>query len=80
MAATQKTEEKKSNKGKFTFPTHTVNVTELQSNKKSGNSPFLHQPSFSGLSLCSSKKIPPPFPPPPKKKHFEIKSILTFLL
>ena len=31
---TQMTEEPKSNKGNLTFPSHTVNMIELQSNKK----------------------------------------------
>ena len=31
---TQKTEDLKSNKGNFTFPTYRVNATELYSNKK----------------------------------------------
>ena len=30
----QKIEELKRNKGNFTFPTHTINVIELQSNRK----------------------------------------------
>ena len=39
------------------FPTHRVNVIEMQRNKKSGNPPFLHQPPpLSGLSPLSSKK------------------------
>ena len=64
---TQKTENPKSNKGNLTFPTHLVNVIELQSNKKSGN-----PPSFSVLSPLSSKKLCTPQvtqfledPPPP---------------
>ena len=47
---TQKTEDLKSNKGNLTPPhthTHTVNVTELQSNKKMTTpTPFLHQTPF----------------------------------
>ena len=40
----QKTEEPKRNKGNFTFPTYTtVNVIELQSNKKSGNTPYFNK-------------------------------------
>ena len=31
----QKTDDPKSNEGNLTFPTHTVNVIELQSNKRS---------------------------------------------
>ena len=55
----QKTEEPKRNKGNFTFPTYTtVNVIELQSNKKSGNTPYFNINSpFSVLSPISSKKI-----------------------
>ena len=53
-------------------------MTELNCKvvKKIGNSPFLHKPPFSSLSLLSRKKIhspqviqflegPPPPPPPP---------------
>ena len=39
----QKTGEPKRNKGNFTFPTYaTVNVIELESNKKSGNTPYFN--------------------------------------
>ena len=55
---TQKTEEPKSNKGNLTFPSHTVNMIELQSNKKWQPFPwFLHQRHFIGLSPLSSKKF-----------------------
>ena len=60
---TQKTEDPKSNKGNLTFPTHTVNVIELNCKiiKKVAIPPFLHQPpSFSGLSCLSSKKFRTP--------------------
>ena len=36
---TQKTEDPKSNTGNFTFPSHTLNVIELWSNKKVATSP-----------------------------------------
>ena len=41
-----KTEELKSNKGNFTFPTHRVNVIKMWSNKKSGNPHFYINPPF----------------------------------
>ena len=61
---TRKTEDPKGNKGNLTFPSHTLNVIEMQSNKKvkSGNSSFLNQHPFPGLypisrkSLCTSTK------------------------
>ena len=62
---TQKTEELKSNKGNFTFPTNTVHMIEQQSNKKMATHPlFLHQPSppFTGLFYFCSK--------PPKWQNF----------
>ena len=44
---------------------HTVNVIELQSNKKSDNGPpLLQQPSFSGLSPPFKQNILYPPPPP----------------
>ena len=53
---TQNTEYPKSNERNLTFPPHTVNVIELQSNKKVATPTFLHQPlPFPGLS---------PLPPP----------------
>ena len=46
---------------------HTVNVIELQSNKKSDNGPpLLQQPSFSGLSPPFKQNILYPPPPPPQ--------------
>ena len=46
---TRNTKDLKSNIGDLTFPTHTVNVIELSSNKKVATPPaFLHQ-------------LPPPF-------------------
>ena len=59
---TQKTEEPKGNKGNLTFPSHAVNMTELESNKKVATPPPLPiKPPFTGLSPLSSKKfcIPP---------------------
>ena len=55
---TQKTKEPKSNKENFTFLSHTVNMIELQSNKKVATPLFLLQPPppFTGLSPLSSKK------------------------
>ena len=41
---TQKTKEPKSNKENFTFLSHTVNMIELQSNKKVATPRFLLQP------------------------------------
>ena len=77
---TQKTEESKRNTGNFTFPTHTVNIIELQSNKKVATSPFLPQPrpspSFQDYPLFLAKSLeltPSPLPPPPPQvtKFFE---------
>ena len=42
----------------FTFPTYKVNVIELSSNKRSGNTTISTlKPPFSGLSPLSSKKF-----------------------
>ena len=60
---TQKTEEPKSNKVKLTFPSHTVNMTELQSNKVATPHFYINPPhTYTGLSPFLAKKfcIPPP--------------------
>ena len=41
---TQKIEQSKSNKGNLTFPSHTVNIIELQGNKKVTTPAFPHHP------------------------------------
>ena len=58
---TQNTEDPKSNKRNLTFPTHTVNVIELQSNKKVATTPFLHQlPLLRFIPLSSKIFCNPP--------------------
>ena len=58
----QKIEELKRNKGNFTFPTHTINVIELQSNRKVATFHFYinatpHPPHFSESSPLSNKNL-----------------------
>ena len=58
---TQNTEDPKSNKGNLTFPTHRVNVTELNYKvvKQVATTSFLHQSPFLGISPLSSNKFCP---------------------
>ena len=52
-----KTEELKSNKGNFAFPTHRVNVIKMWSNKKSGNPHFYISPPFQVCHPFLAKKL-----------------------
>ena len=62
---TQKTEELKCNKGNFSFPWHTVNAIELQSNKKVAScftcifhrSVFYYYSYYSGYKLTNKNHI-----------------------
>ena len=67
---TQKTEERKSNKGNFTFPKQRVYVTELQINKKVATPPFLNQALF--FSFLSKHLVPSP----PKVTQFFFRTFL----
>ena len=58
---TQKSEEPKSNKGNFTFPSNTVNMIEPSSNKKVATPPFPYQPPplYRFIPLSSKKFCTP---------------------
>ena len=57
---TRKTEDPRSNKGNLTFPSHTVNVIELQSNKKWQTPISTSTPPFQAYSPFLVKNFIPP--------------------